>query len=124
MAGSWTTLITKQANRDLTGLYVIKSTFTADAANASVPTLTIPCISAKFLGYGVKFGATGPNTITITLTDIDGVTAFTEASVTASKRNTVSAPVPVIGDLVMAITGNGTNSAVATISLYFERLES
>jgi hypothetical protein len=27
-----------------------------------------------------------------------------------------------VGDLTMAITGNGTNSAVATIILYFERL--
>lgn len=123
MAGSWTSLISKQANRDLSGIYVIKSTFTADAANASVPTLTIPCVAAKLLGYGVKFGTTGPNTMTITLTDIDGVTAFTEASVTASKRNTIAAPVPIVGDLTMAITGNGTNSAVATISLYFEKLE-
>lgn len=122
MPGSWTTLISKQANRDLGGLYIIKSTFTADATDASIPTLTIPCVAAKFLGYGVKFGATGPNTMTITLTDTDGVTAFTEASVTASKRNTVSAPVPIVGDLTMAITGNDTNSAVATIILYFERL--
>lgn len=122
MAGSWTSLTSKQANRDLSGLYVIKSTFTADAANASVPTLTIPCIAAKFLGYGIKFGGTAPNTVTTTLTDDDGVVAFTEAGVIASKRNTLSAPVPVIGNLTLAITGNVTNSAVATMSLYFERV--
>lgn len=125
MAGSWTTQ-TKDGLATAGGLpqsmFSVASTFTADAANASVPNLPIIDNPSAFLtDIGIKFGTTAPDTVTITITDSDGLTVYTESSITASTRISISERPAVLNGCTVAISGNTTNSATAKVILYFAR---
>lgn len=124
MAGSWG----QKEYRDLDGyvgntknMFAISAVFTADAANASIPDLSLADMPSAFLtDVGVVFdGTTPPNTLTVSVKDIDGLTAFTESSITASARIAASDRPSLVKGLTVACSANTTNSAKARVTLYF-----
>lgn len=124
MAGSWSN-VEKRGEGSYAGhqnaMFAVASTFTADAAAATVPSLAITDMSSAFLfDMSVIFdGTTPPNSITIAITDIDGATVHTQSAITATGRFVIDDCPSLIGGCSVAVSGNTTNSAKAKIVLNF-----
>lgn len=65
----------------------------------------------------VVFGTTAPDTLTVTVKDSDGVTLVTE-TLTATGSLTIDSPIPFVGELTLALSGNTTASATGTVVFY------
>ena len=120
MAGSWTSF-TKSLGTTSGQLGIIEkkyATFTADSADASIPSTSCPIKGAFLCGFGVLFGTTPPSSLDIVLTDEDGLTIAT-GTLSASGRGTLSTPVPILNSINIALSGNTTNSATGTLYIYF-----
>jgi hypothetical protein len=118
MAGSWAApvYITGSLSGALNKPYGVQKTFTADAADGSIPAdEEIVGLSGHLIGVDVVFGTTAPNSLTVALKTHDGITIVTDGPMTTSTRITVSPPVPFSGGLKILCTGNTTNSATAKI---------
>ena len=120
MAGVWSVL--EADNGDINGkyseLYEFSKYFTDDAASPSIPDTDFEDISGFLIGARVKFdGSTPPNTATVTIKDKNGV-ELVSGTVTASGIIDVDNPIPFINGLTVSVSGNTTNSAIATIYLY------
>jgi len=124
MAGSWSN-IEKRGEGSYAGhqnaMFAVASTFTADAAAATVPSLAITDMSPAFLAdMSVIFdGTTPPDSATIVITDIDGATVYTETAIAATGRFVIDDRPSLIGGCNIAVSGNTTNSAKAKIVLNF-----
>ena len=87
----------------------------ADGATAeTIPNEDIPTNygnGGHIAAIGVKFGATAPNTVTVTISDAHGI-PICSGTVTASGRVDLSSPVPYVGVLTVAHSGNTTANAL------------
>ena len=122
MAGSWA-----GENIDKSGFYAgnariiteLSNVFTADASAATVPDWTFAHDCSFLFGVGAVFdGTTPPDAINITIKDQNGLAVATAAAVSASGRQSLTTPVPMINGGTISIDGNTTNSAKAKIVLY------
>ena len=80
----------------------------------TIPSINLPVGNASgghICAVGVKFGATAPNTITVTISDSHGITIFT-GTLTASGRIDMDKQVPFVGPLTVAHSGNTTVNAL------------
>ena len=123
MAGSWSE-ISYRSNSAKGGkslsMYSAIAEFTADASAATVPDLPlIETEPAILTDIGVVFdGTTAPNSVTVTVKDIDGLTVFTD-TLTASGRLPCEDRPALVGGCTISISGNTTNSAKAKVVAYF-----
>jgi hypothetical protein len=122
MAGSWgveTRIDDGAYGGSVQSVFAVKSSFLADAADGSVPAWAITQPSAFLVGVGVVFGGvTPPDTLTVTIKDADGLEIYSEVFI-ASGRGDISAPIPVVANCTVELSGNSTNSATGTVILYF-----
>jgi hypothetical protein len=119
MAGSWSEL--SYRNGYLNGAYTrpigVVKTFTADASDGSVPDVEIPSVSGLLAAVDVEFdGTTPPDSMTLLVKSVGGITLATSAALTASGRVSLDPPVSFGGGLIISVSGNSTNGAIATIS--------
>lgn len=97
--------------------------FVADnATGAFTAHTTTQSFDGALAGIGVKFGegATAPNSLIVTVTDVLGVpivigTAITTSGYVALDRPMFFTP----GPLIISMTNNTTNSAAVTVALVF-----
>lgn len=118
MAGSWTSfqkVSPPAGTKSLITKYY--ATFTADSSDGSIPVTACSVNGAFLCGFGIEFGATGPDALSVTLTDENDLTIAT-ASLSAEGRGTLTSPVPVLDEVNVVLTGNSTNSSTGTIYLY------
>ncbi|MGD9156917.1 MAG: hypothetical protein PVG39_00795 [Desulfobacteraceae bacterium] len=123
MAGSSITQGDKQKCTFFNGmeLYKIPITFTADDTDQSIPTIEIK-ESGYFIGIAYKAGATAPAAMVAAITDELDNELLDVATALVSGQREFSAfdkPVPFIGGITLALTGNTVNSATGTIDIYF-----
>jgi hypothetical protein len=106
---------------DSLDMFAVAREFTADASAATVPDWDLKDIPSAFLvDLGVVFdGVTPPDTLTVTVKDIDGLTVFEESGITASARVVVADRPSIIKGCVVAISANTTVSAKAKVILNF-----
>lgn len=124
MAGSWQGQTQVEddgyAGREK-GFWAARNRFTADAANGSVPDWTVTGSTGLLMDMAVIFGATSPNSVTVTVKDTDGLTVAS-GTVTASGRILpTDIGRPLLNGATVSISGNTTNSAIATVVLYLSR---
>ena len=94
-------------------------TFSDGATAGTIPVYTVsPAPTGLLMGIGVVFGATAPNTLTVTVKDADGLTIAT-GTVTASSRIELLAPVPFVEGMTVTLSGNTTVNALGTVALYW-----
>jgi len=102
---------------------IFKKTLTFNAGTPAAD-LASTSIGTQFSGFlsavRVLFGGTAPNALTVTVKDTDGHTLVT-GSLSASGELDLEGKTPLfVNGLAVAVSGNTTNSATATISiLYF-----
>ena len=101
-------------------MFSLKRTFIADSSNASVPDWKIDDVRPAFLAdIGVVFDAvTPPDTVTITIKDIDGLQVY-QNIFSGSERLTIDERPSLIGGAIISISGNSTNGAKAKVVLNF-----
>jgi hypothetical protein len=116
-AGSWADLTYRKGylNGALQRPYGLEKTFTADASNGSVPEVTISEVSGLLAGIDVEFGSPAPNSVTVAVKTVGGITLFTSSALTASGRVEIDPHISFAGGLKLLVTTNTTNSAIATI---------
>ena len=118
MPGSWSDLSFRKGPLDKAysrPIGLVK-TFTADAADASVPAdELIPDVSGLLAAIDVEFGSPAPNSVTVEVKTVGGISLKTSAALTASGRIEVDPALPFAGGLKLKITTNTTNSAKASI---------
>ena len=124
MAGSWSQIEYRDMDEYIgatKNMFAVSAVFTADASAATIPDLSLSGIPSAFLtDVGIVFdGTTHPNTLTITVKDIDGATAYTASSITATSRLSVSERPSLVRGCTASFSANGTNSAKARVTLYF-----
>lgn len=106
-----------------TRLFKKSVTFSAGTPAAALSATSIGTgLSGKLLGFRVQFGATAPNSLTVTITDVDGHTVATSGAITASGNVTLTGTPSFVGGLSVACSGNSTNNATALITLIYEAL--
>lgn len=118
MAGSWTSfqkVAPPAGSKSLITKYY--ATFIADAADGSIPAATCPVNGAFLCGFGIEFGATPPDTLSVSLTDENDL-SIAAATLGAEGRGTLTSPVAVLSEVNVLLTGNSTNSATGTVYLY------
>lgn len=123
MAGASSTFSQEYNNNsnDLPGLTkAFAYAFVADDATAAFTAHTTALsFDGALAAIGVKFGTTAPDSLTVTVADVLGVT-IAAGTVTASGYISLDRPMFFTpGPLTIALTGNSTNSAAATVSLVF-----
>lgn len=123
MAGSWNTgVIFREGylnGSTLKPVGAVKS-FTADAADGSIPAVTVEAASGLLTGIEVEFDeTTPPNALTVVLKTIGGITVVTGGTLTASGLIDVYPPFDCCGGYILEPTGNTTNGARATIICKF-----
>lgn len=103
-----------------TYLYKKTLTFGAGSPAADLATTSIGTSFSGFLSaVRVLFGATAPNTLTVTVSDSDGNTLVT-GTVTASGSLDMEGATPAfVNGLSVAISGNTTANATAAITIVF-----
>lgn len=138
MAGSVSVTLSKVDPSGIdSGKRKLLFTWTADAANGSVPDTAISANQAKVLrGLKAILGVTNPGATAptanydITLVDADGVDVFggslTNRSDTASEQakpdmTTLGGSRMVNGTLTFKLANNSVNSALGTCAIYFEK---
>ena len=123
MAGA-TSVFSQEYNNDsniLPGLTkAFAYSFVADNATAAFTALTTThSFDGALAGVGVKFGSTAPDSLTVAIADVLGVTIVTE-TIAASGYLLLDRPLFFTpGKLTITLTGNTTNSAAAVVSLVF-----
>jgi hypothetical protein len=108
-------------SNDLPGLTkAFAYAFVADNATAAFTAHTTAySFDGALAAVGVKFGTTAPNSLTVTIADVLGVTIAT-GTVTASGYLELDRPLFFTpGPLTITLSGNTTNSAAATVALTF-----
>jgi hypothetical protein len=120
MAGSWSAL--SYRNGYLNGSYTrpigLVKTFTADDSDGSMPDESIHSVSGWLVGIDVEFDeTTPPDSITVVIKSIGGITLATSAALTESGRVSIDPPLPIGGGVILSASGNTTNSATASIVL-------
>jgi len=124
MAGSWpaaATLVKPDFYAGHTrGIAELSRSFTADAANGSVPDWTFTGDFSYLVGARVLFGTPGPNALVVAIKDSNGITVLTSSSLTGSGVIAITKDIPFITGGTVSISGNSTNGAIAKIVLYFE----
>lgn len=105
--------------------------WTADAADASVPSLAIPPIEGRILALETNPGGTAPtDNYDITLNDAEGGdrlcgvgsnrdTANTELAAVVFSSTSVHPPVSIDEVLTLAISGNAVNSATGRVVILY-----
>jgi hypothetical protein len=122
MAGSWagqTSRYTSPFANRYQAFFALENTATADAANGTFPDWAFSGPAGLLMEVGVVFGTTGPDSLTVTITDADGL-QVEESTITASGRIILAdgARCLLHGGTV-ALSGNTTNEAEAKVILYF-----
>ena len=100
-------------------VYGISWVATADASAATFVDQTIgrDTIGGGFIAsVSVKFGSPAPSGLTVTITDRLGISKVV-STFSASGTDALSPMVPFVGPLTVALSGNTTNSAVATVDI-------
>ena len=94
--------------------------FVADAADASFPVGSIPDnVSAILTDVGVVFGATGPNTLNISIADGYGRVVYAATGLTATQvAGMLLSSLQFGKGLNVTLTNNTTNGAAVKIILY------
>jgi len=127
MAGSWGATTVKETT---TGIFKISKTFTADAADGTIPAwpitddTEISDFHGLLTGVELEVGATAPNGLIVTLKTPDGqsLPGFPAAALSASGwiRGMDYPPLSIAGGLsgTFVQTAVATNSATGTIILY------
>lgn len=94
--------------------------FVADSATAAFTAHTTALsFDGALAAVGVKFGTTAPDSLTVTVADVLGVTVAA-GTVTASGYLELDRPLFFTpGPLTITLSGNTTNSAAATVALTF-----
>ena len=94
--------------------------FVADAANAAFPVGSIPDnVSGWINDVGIIWGATGPNTLDISIADGYGRVVYAATGLTATQvAGLLLSSLQFGAGLNVTLTGNATNSAVVKIVLY------
>lgn len=94
--------------------------FVADDTAATFNSFTTTqSFDGALAAVGAKFGDPAPNSLTITITDVVGIPVAT-GTITASGYISLDRPMFFVpGPLTIALTGNATNSAEATVALVF-----
>lgn len=128
MAGTWTDPTVKKGTFNGERFRYIEATATADAADGSVPVLTInstlPNFSGLLLGVRIVFGSPAPADCDITVTDKDGIDLLGGAAaggnaLAASGKVALSPPEPFAEAMYVNIgTTAGNASDVTTVVLY------
>lgn len=115
-AGTWTDLSyrTGYLNGALQRPYGLVKTFTADT-DGSVPEVSIDEVSGLLAGIDVEFGDPAPNSVTVAVKTVGGITLYTSSALTASGRVEIDPHISFAGGLKLLITTNSTNGAKATI---------
>ena len=100
-------------------MFALKREFTA-AADGSVDDWVVDEVKPAFLAdIGVVFDAvTPPDTVTITIKDIDGLQVY-QNIFSGSERLTIDERPSLIGGAIISISGNSTNGAKAKVVLNF-----
>ena len=123
MAGTWSPGVEYRSG-NLNNAYsrpigVVKS-FTADAADHTIPDVTVEDISGLLTGIDVEFDAdTPPNSLIVVIKSIGGITLVTGTALTASGRIPVSPPVDICGGYKVSCSDNTTNGAKGSIVCLF-----
>lgn len=130
-AGSWSAATYDQVTQG-SGYKTISWTFTGDAANGTVPNLTITGDPLAYMkGWWIYYvetdpGATAPTALYDVVInnaagrDIMGG-ALANRSATATEDAEPTRATPVDGDLTIAVSNNAVNSATATIKIWLAR---
>lgn len=125
MAGSWTNVTPTEGvlNGHLVPQQCLEAEFTADATDASVPVLQVGASDSAGLlhRFSVKFDGTTPPTgasFTVKITDRNGVAIGNPDGTAITETSNVTCNQLFVGNLYVNVTGNETNSAKATVSLY------
>lgn len=124
MAGSWGQIEYRDMDEyagNTKNMFAVSAVFTADATDASIPDLDLSGLPSAFLTdiAVVVDDTTPPDTLTVTVLDIDGATAFTETGITATARVAASDRPALVRGCTVAFSANTTNSAKARVTLYF-----
>ena len=100
-------------------MFALKRQFTA-GADGSVDDWKVDDVRPAFLAdIGVVFDAvTPPDTVTITIKDIDGLQVY-QNIFSGSERLTIDERPSLIGGAIISISGNSTNGAKAKVVLNF-----
>lgn len=105
--------------------------FTADAADATIPSLVLPPIEGFLLALETNPGATAPtDNWDVVLNDGEGVdrllgvganrdTANSEIAAVAFTSSSMHSPVSIDETLTLAISGNAVNSATGRVVLLY-----
>jgi len=122
MAGSWLKLDDDEGQLDnaYSRPIGLRYQFTADAANGSIPDLTVPDIAGFIFGIDVQFdGTVPPNELTLIQKTKNGNTQWSPAKLTASAFRKPDAPEPVANGFVLsaAQTAAATNSAKGILTI-------
>lgn len=110
------------ASNDLPGLTKgFAYNFVADDADGSFTAHTTELsFDGALAGIGVKFGATGPNSLIVTVTDVLGIPIVIGAAITTSGYVQMDRPLFFTpGPLTITLTNNTTNSAAVIVALVF-----
>lgn len=126
MAGSWTKVTDRGASNVSGGVHpnmaALTAVFTADAADASIPDLSLTAYPISFVtDVAVKFdGTTPPDSCTVSIKDLDGLVIHPNDSLIydTSGRYTISDRPSCVGGVTVSVEGNTTNSAKATVVVY------
>jgi len=111
---TYSTAGTGTPNVNENALFEHKIAWVDGATAGTIPTEAIPINNGNgghIAAIGVKFGATAPNTVTVTISDAHGI-PICSGTVTASGRVDLSSPVPYVGVLTVAHSGNTTVNAL------------
>jgi len=123
MAGSWSAINFRsngaKGASDM-AMFSAVADFTADAVAATIPDLPITDINpSRITDIGVVFdGTTPPDSLTVTVKDIDGLTAWS-GTFAASGRLACDERPAILGGCTVACSGNTTNAAKAKVIAYF-----
>lgn len=93
------------------------ATFTADSADGTIPEVACSVNGAFLCGFGIEFGTTVPDALSVSLTDENDL-QIASASLSAEGRGTLTSPVAVLSEINVILTGNSTNSATGTVYIY------
>ena len=78
--------------------------------------LSIP--AGLLLDAKIKLGTTAPNSVTVTITDSDGVVILTGTLTADGVLPPLDGPVPFLGQLTITISGNTTANALGDCMVY------
>jgi hypothetical protein len=95
------------------GIWKDKFSFLFDAApTGDTETYLYSCPAGILLDVKVKVGETPPNSLTVTVTDIDGVVLISGTLAADGILVPDNGPISFIGQLTVALTGNTTANAI------------